>query len=180
MNRDDEQEFREFFRARFDALRALAYLTCGDWQAAEDAVSRSLAKLYVRWHKIDSPLGYAQRMVVRAAIDEGRRPWRRETSVGGNLPDQVVADPAGNTDERLRLREALLQVPPRQRAVLVLRYYEGLSVEETATALRLATGTVKSQSARGLNTLRKALGVAEIRISANTLSREDSFELRPA
>jgi RNA polymerase sigma-70 factor (sigma-E family) len=180
VNQDDEQEFREFFRARFEALRALAYLTCGDWQAAEDAVSRSLAKLYVRWHKVDSPLGYAQRMVVRAAIDEGRRPWRRETSAGGNLPDQVVADPAGNTDERLRLRAALLQVPPRQRAVLVLRYYEGLSVEETAAALRLAAGTVKSQSARGLDTLRRALGVTEIQTGGNTILREESYELRPA
>lgn len=180
MNRDDEQQFREFFHARFDALRALAYLTCGDWQAAEDAVSRSMAKLYVRWHKVDSPAGYAQRMVVRAAIDEGRRPWRRETAAGGNLPDQVVADPTGNTDERLRLREALLQVPPRQRAVLVLRYYEGLSVEETAATLRLATGTVKSQSARGLDALRRALGVAEIRTSQNGISREESYELRPA
>jgi RNA polymerase sigma-70 factor (sigma-E family) len=180
VNQDEERDFREFVRARFDALRGLAYLTCGNWQTAEDAVSTSLAKLYVRWRKVSSPHSYAQRMVVRAAIDEGRRPWRREHSAGEDLPDQAVADPSARIDERMRLREALRQVPPRQRAVLVLRYYEGLSVEETATALGLRTGTVKSQSARGLTALREALGAAEIRTTRTRGFKEESYDLRPA
>jgi len=180
VNQDEEEDFREFVRARFDALRGLAYLTCGNWQTAEDAVSTSLAKLYVRWRKVSSPHSYAQRMVVRAAIDEGRRPWRREHSAGENLPDQVVVDPSARVDERMRLREALRQVPPRQRAVLVLRYYEGLSVEETAAALGLRAGTVKSQASRGLAALRQALGVNEIRTVGTRKSREESYGLRPA
>jgi RNA polymerase sigma-70 factor (sigma-E family) len=162
VNQDEEQDFREFVCARFESLRGLAYLTCGDWQAAEDAVSTSLAKLYVRWRKVDSPHAYAQRMVVRAAIDEARRPWRREHSAGEHLPDRSVADLSDTIDERLRLRTALRRIPPGQRAVLVLRYYEGLSIEQTATTLRLRAGTVKSQAARGLATLRELLNSAEL------------------
>jgi RNA polymerase sigma-70 factor (sigma-E family) len=178
VNQDEEQDFREFVQTRFDALRGLAYLTCGDWQSAEDAVSSSLAKLYVRWRKVTSPHSYAQRMVIRAAIDEGRRPWRREHAAGEHLPDQIVADPFARIDERMRLREALRKVPPRQRAVLVLRYYEGLDIEQTAAVLGLRTGTVKSQAARGLTALREALGATEIRTTRKN-TKGEHHELRP-
>jgi RNA polymerase sigma-70 factor (sigma-E family) len=154
----DERDFREFVTARFESLRGLAYLTCGDWAAAEDAVSISLAKLYLRWRKVDSPHTYACRMVVRAAIDEARRPWRRERAAGHDLPEQATPDAAERVDERMRLRGALLRVPPGQRAILVLRFYEGLSVEQAAAALGLREGTIKSQTARGLATLRELLG----------------------
>jgi RNA polymerase sigma-70 factor (sigma-E family) len=159
---DDNEGFREFVRGRFEHLRALAYVTCGDWQAAEDAVSGALARLYLRWDKVASPDAYARTMVVRAAIGEKRRPWRRERSVGDRLPEVATPDPAGAVDERLRLRDALRHVPPRQRAVLVLRFLEGLSVEETAEALGCRPGTVKSQSARGLDTLRAVLAAKDI------------------
>jgi len=159
---EDIEGFRDFVRGRFEPLRALAYVTCGDWQAAEDAVSGALARLYLRWNKVASPDAYARTMVVRAAIREKRRPWRREHSAGDALPEVAGPDPAGAVDERLRLRAALRHVPPRQRAVLVLRFLEGLSVEETAEILGCRAGTVKSQSARGLTTLRTVLAANDI------------------
>lgn len=162
MDAEDIEGFRDFVRGRFEPLRALAYVTCGDWQAAEDAVSGALARLYLRWNRVASPDAYARTMVVRAAIREKRRPWRREHSAGDALPDIASPDPAGTVDERLRLQAALRHVPPRQRAVLVLRFLEGLSVEETAEVLGCRAGTVKSQSARGLTTLRAVLAANDI------------------
>jgi RNA polymerase sigma-70 factor (sigma-E family) len=160
--KSDEEDFRRFVSARLDSLRGLAYLTCGDWQAAEDAVSSSLAKLYVRWHRVTSPERYATRMVVRAAIDEVRRPWRRERSASHALPEAVQPDGSDSINERLRVRHALRQLPAGQRAVLVLRFYEGLSVEEAADALGRSAGTIKSQTARGLATLRQLLAAQDI------------------
>ncbi|GAB3856683.1 SigE family RNA polymerase sigma factor [Dactylosporangium cerinum] len=159
MNEDDEAQFREFVAARFDGLRSLAYLTCGDWHTAEDAVASSLAKLYVHWKRVDTPLAYVRRAVVHALVDESRRPWRRkERSAGYSLPELPGPDHADQVDERIRVRAALARMAPGQRAVLVLRYYEGLSVEETAEVLGRQPGTVKSQTARGLTALRALLG----------------------
>jgi RNA polymerase sigma-70 factor (sigma-E family) len=159
---EDAESFHEFVRINFDRLRSLAYVTCGDWQAAEDAVAKTLAKLYLRWKRVSAPSAYARTMVVRAAINEKRRPWRRERSSGDTTPDVALPDHAGDVDERLRLRAALGRVPVRQRAVLVLRFLEGLSVEETAEVLKCRPGTVKSQSARGLTTLRTVLAADDI------------------
>lgn len=155
---DDEAEFREFVAAQMDSLRGLAYLTCGDWQVAEDAVLAALAKLYVNWRRIDRPDAYARTAVVRAAIDETRRPWwRREQSHGDALPDVTVFDGTPAIDDRLQLRAALARLPVRLRAVLVLRFLEGLSVHETAAALRCPEGTVKAYTSRGLDALRGIL-----------------------
>ena len=161
MDAESEAGFREFVGARFQPLRALAYVTCGDWQAAEDAVSGALSRLYLRWDRVASPEAYARRAVIRAAIGEKRRPWRREHLAGEAFPEMTTPDPAVEVDERLRMRAALRRVPPRQRAALVLRFLEGLSVEATAEALGCSPGTVKSQTSRGLDTLRTALS-AEI------------------
>lgn len=162
MDADDAESFHEFVRINFERLRSLAYVTCGDWQAAEDAVAKTLAKLYLRWKRVAAPAAYARTMVVRAAINEKRRPWRRERSSGDTMPEVALPDHAGDVDERLRLRAALGRVPVRQRAVLVLRFLEGLSVEETAEVLKCRPGTVKSQSARGLATLRTVLAADDI------------------
>ncbi|WP_203826128.1 sigma-70 family RNA polymerase sigma factor [Actinoplanes palleronii] len=157
---DREAEFREFVAAQMDSLRGLAYLTCGNWQSAEDAVLTVLARLYVKWSRIDNVAGYARAAVVRAAIDETRRPWwRRERSGAHDVPEPVVPDLTGVVHDRLELRAALLKVPPRYRAVLVLRFLEGLSVQQTAAALQCPEGTVKVYTARGLETLRRVLGV---------------------
>ncbi|MEU1395917.1 SigE family RNA polymerase sigma factor [Micromonospora zamorensis] len=161
MDAESEEGFREFTRTRFQPLRMLAYVTCGDWQAAEDAVSGALSRLYLKWDKVTAPEAYARKAVVRAAIGEKYRPWRREHLVGDAFPEISAPDTSGEVDERLRMRAALRRVPPRQRATLVLRYLEGLSVQETAEVLECSAGTVKSQTSRGLDTLRASL-VADI------------------
>jgi RNA polymerase sigma-70 factor (sigma-E family) len=152
-----EEEFRQFVSARLESLRGLAYLTCGNWQSADDAVAQSLAKLYSRWSRVATPERYAARMVVRAAIDEVRRPWRREISASEAFPDVGEPDPHDTLPERMRIRAALRQVPTGQRAVLVLRFYLDMSVDDVAETLGCSTGTVKSQTARGLATLRRLL-----------------------
>lgn len=156
---DREAEFREFAAGRMDALRGLAYLTCGDWQLAEDAVLGALAKLYVRWPRVDNPDAYARTAVVRAAIDETRRPWWRRERAHSHaaLPERAEPDATGEVEDRLRLRQALAQISPRHRAVLVLRFLEGMSVQETAAALRCPEGTVKAHTSRGLDALRRIL-----------------------
>lgn len=164
MDQSDQSSFREFVTARKESLRALAYVTCGDWHAADDAVANALAKLYPRWSKVEHPDVYARTMVVRAAIDEKRRPWRRERSASGTLPEVALRDPSEATDERLRIRAAMLKLAPRQRAVLVLRFYEGLSTAETARALNCNEGTVKSQCSRALDKLRKVFKAEQINL----------------
>ena len=158
----DEEEFRRFVAARMEMLRGLAYLTCGDWQVAEDAVSTCLAKLYVRWGKVSSPERYATRMVMRAVIDESRRPWRREWSAGHALPEVAQPDMSEAVTEAMRVRHALRQVPAGQRAVLVLRYYADFSVDEAAEVLGRSPGTITSQTVRGLATLRRLLAAEDI------------------
>lgn len=175
-----EEQFRQFVSARMDTLRGLAYLTCGNWQAAEDAVARSLAKLYTRWGKIDVPERYAARMVVRAAIDEVRRPWRREVSAGDDLPEVLEPDGADSVAERMHVRAALRKLPPGQRAVLVLRYYAGFSVDEVATALGRRPGTVKSQTARGLATLRTLLAAHDITVTDSPEGMSSDARYTPA
>ena len=161
----NDDEFRHFVSARMDALRGLAYLTCGDWQAAEDAVARSLARLYTRWDRVDAPERYAARMVVRAAIDEVRRPWRREVPASHGFPEVGEPDRSEAVAEGIYIRAALRQLPPGQRAVLVLRFYADFSVHEVARALNRTEGTVKSQTARGLATMRTMLAAHDIALT---------------
>src|SRR4051812_6051116 len=157
-------------------LRGVAYLTCGDWHLAEDAVSTGMARLYVHWARIDNPESYARRVVINAAIDERRRPWRRERVAGDTLPDVEGPDPSHRSDDRSYLLAALKQLPRGQRAVVVLRFYEGLSIEQVAQILGRSTGTVKSQAARGLTALRAVLDST----AAHGAGREDAAFDRPA
>ncbi|BBH65643.1 RNA polymerase sigma24 factor [Actinoplanes sp. OR16] len=154
---DREAEFREFVGARMDSLRGLAYLTCGDWQAAEDAVASAMARLYAKWNRVDNHDAYARTAVVRAAIDETRRPWWRRERPGAAMPERAEPDATQAVHDRMQTRAALRQLPARQRAVLVLRFLEGLSVEQTAVALSCPQGTVKVYTARGLATLRQIM-----------------------
>jgi RNA polymerase sigma-70 factor (sigma-E family) len=156
VNQHDEEQFRQFAAARMNDLRGLAYLSCPDWQTAEDVASATLTKLYVNWKKVKDPHRYACRVVVNSAIDESRRPWRRERAAGIELLDRPAPADA-DVSESLHLRAALRRLPAGQRAVLVLRFYEDFSVDEVAEILQRSAGTVKSQTARGLATLRKIL-----------------------
>lgn len=164
MDQREEQEFAEYFVARRDAVRRTAYMLCGDWHRADDLAQTAFVALHRRWRKIrdhGALDAYVRRTVVRAAIDESRRPWRRERQTE-TLPE--VTDQRTRVDDQVATRSALLdglkEVPPRQRAVLVLRFLEGLDVAATAAALKCSEGTVKSQTARGLDALRGVLGDA--------------------
>jgi RNA polymerase sigma-70 factor (sigma-E family) len=152
---DRDTEFGEFVDARALVMRRTAYLLCGDWHRAEDIVQSALIKLYVAWTRVrkDSVDAYARKVLVRTAIDETRRGFfNRERSVDA-VPEVPVADPSSDLD----LRVALDALPPGQRAVVVLRYWEDLSVTETARILGRTEGTVKSQAAKGLAALRELL-----------------------
>jgi len=156
MSAASEGAFRAFALSRRPALRRTAFLLCGDWHQADDLVQAALVKLYVAWPRIRSdgaPDAYAQRVLVRCYLDERRRPWRRES------PAEIVdsAGPARPEEDLLDLRSALARLPRRQRATLLLRFWLDLSVTQTADALGCSEGTVKSQTARALTTLRALL-----------------------
>lgn len=161
-----EEEFAEFFRARRDAVRRSAFLLCGDWHRADDLAQGAFVALHRHWHRIrdrGATDAYLRRCLVRAAVDESRRPWRRERFVAETPEPLAPAGEGGHADSvstRHTLVQGLRFVPARQRAVLVLRFLEGLDVAATAAALRCSEGTVKSQTARGLDALRAVLGDA--------------------
>ncbi len=155
MSRDDA--FTAFVAARGPALRRTAYLMAGDWHEAEDLTQTALAKLYVAWPRVtsDGAEAYARRIVARAFIDARRRLWRRERPTD-ELPDRP--GPVDRVEERLDLAQALAQLSPSHRAVLVLRFWEDMSVEQVADVLSLSTGTVKSQTSRALERVRTLMG----------------------
>ena len=159
-----DDEFMAFVLGSQLRLRRVAYLMCGDWHRAEDIVQTALTKVYVGWSRIRAEAGpdsYARRAVVNAAIDERRRPWRREHAMH-RLPDGPAV-----TEERMDdvIVESLRALSPRQRAVVVLRYVEDLDVTQTAHLLGITPGTVKSQAAKGLATLRERLSMTGIDVS---------------
>ena len=158
-----DQEFDAYFRARRDAVRRSAYLLCGDWHRADDHAQAAFVALHRHWRRIRDRAAldaWMRRTLVRSVVDESRRPWRRERAT-----DEVSAMPSvAGADDGVATRHVLVDglraVPPRQRAVLVLRFLEGLDVAATAEALGCSAGTVKSQTAHGLAALRAALGDA--------------------
>jgi RNA polymerase sigma-70 factor (sigma-E family) len=162
--RDYDDEYVEFVGFALPELWRTAYLLCGDWHRAEDAAQEVLIRLYRRWTKVERREGllpYARRALVRIMIDESRRPWRREISTR-IPPDRPVQGRFDGVDDRMLLLEALASLSPQRRACLVLRYYEQLSVRETAQTLGCSEGSVKSQTSRGLGDLRRALGEADL------------------
>ncbi len=152
-------DFESYVAARRVHLRRTAYLLCGDWDRAEDVVQEALTRLYVHWRRAsraDSVDAYVRRSLVNAYLAEGRRPWRRERATE-RLPETAYADSSAAGGQRDELRRALAELGPSQRAVVVLRYWDDLSIEQTADALGCSIGNVKSQSARGLARLRQVL-----------------------
>ncbi|KAB1146935.1 SigE family RNA polymerase sigma factor [Micromonospora sp. AMSO12t] len=156
MKSADEDEYRQFVEARLEHLRRTAYLLCRDWHTADDLVSITLGKLYRAWTRVraaENVDAYVRQVLTRAWLDERRRPWRRERSTD-EVPDDAAPDTEPDLADRELLLDLLGKLPERRRAVLVLRYYCDLSVEETAQILGITTGTVKSQAARALESLR--------------------------
>ncbi|MFD9738485.1 RNA polymerase sigma factor [Umezawaea sp. NPDC059074] len=178
MRKAEEQGFREFAVTHAASLRRTAYLFCGDWHTAEDLMQQSLMKLYQAWHRVqqqDHAGAYARKILLRTWLDEKRRPWRRAEQRDGELPETADsgADPdlvSGRLWAKELIQKALIKVPPRQRAVLVLRYFEDLSVTDVAAVMGCTEGTVKSQTARGLVALRAAVDALEN--NGSTMERE--------
>ena len=153
----DEAAFVEFAQAVRSRLRRTAYLMCGDWDQASDHVQEGLIRVYVAWPRLTRAGGeyaYARKAVVSAFIDHARR--RSSTEVAGHPDPDVPSgqDVAESVTARAALMSALADLPSRQRACVVLRYFEDLSVVDTATVLGCSEGTVKSQTSRALVSLR--------------------------
>jgi RNA polymerase sigma-70 factor (sigma-E family) len=151
----DQQGFEEFVAARHAALLRTAYLLTGNHADAEDLVQLALVKTVPHWRRVaERPEPYVRQVMARESVTRWRRRRWRETTTD-QLPEHEVM--RSDLDEREALRRALGALAPRQRAVLVLRYYEDLTEKETASVLGIAVGTVKSQSRDGLARLRELL-----------------------
>lgn len=157
-----DQEFHSYVvDRRGELLRTANLLTAGDLHQAEDLVQTTLTRLYLSWpsfSRTDNRDAYARRSLVNAYIDEQRRPWRRRERVSSHLPDAASTDTNTRAERTDAMTVALRGLPPRMRAAIVCRYFQDLSVAETAEALNCSQGTVKSQTARALDHLRRALG----------------------
>ena len=148
MRRSDEERFTEFVRAHRASLFRTGYLLTGDYQRAEDLLQTTLVRLYQRWPRVEVmewPLGYARKVLVNQSISW----WHKRSS--REAPILVLSESAwgGGVDEITEHQEvwkAVMSLPPRQRAVTVLRYYEDLSEAEIAETLGMARGTVKSHA----------------------------------
>lgn len=159
MRADLEREYVEYARASLDRLRRMAYVLCGDRHLAADVVQETLVRLYTGWARVRAVEhldAYVHRMLVRRFLEERRRPWSR-MRLTPTVPDTVVGALPASVEDRSALVTALRRVPPRQRAVLVLRFLYDLPVDEVAGLLDTTPGTVKSQTSRGLTTLRRLL-----------------------
>ncbi|MFD9266918.1 SigE family RNA polymerase sigma factor [Streptomyces goshikiensis] len=159
--RRDRSGFREFAAGRSGHLyRSACLLTSGDTHLAEDLVQETLGRMFLLWgrvSRIDNPAAYAQTVLVRAFLTHRRRRSAGERPVG-EFPDAEGA--AGGADPALRLTllDALGRLAPKDRAVLVLRYWEDRSVEETADAMNASSAAVRTRSTRALARLREQLG----------------------
>jgi RNA polymerase sigma-70 factor (sigma-E family) len=152
------EEFVEFAEVMSPRLRRTAFLLCGEWHTAEDLAQTALVKVFVSWRRIrrqDAVHAYATRILVNTYLAH-KRLKRTGELLTGWFPEHPVQAPAPET--RMLLLDALATLPPRGRAVVVLRYWADLSVEQVADMLGCSTGNVKSHSARALDKLRALLG----------------------
>ncbi|MGS2642428.1 SigE family RNA polymerase sigma factor [Streptosporangium sp. LJ11] len=157
-----EHDFGAFVAARASTLLRVAYLACGNEAEAEDLLQTALERTYRNWDRVrhDSPEPYVRRVIINTAISRARR--RAILSI---IPMRILPERAArstNVDLRHLLMDALRGLPPRQRAVVVLRYWEDLSEAQTAEVLGCTVGTVKSQTSKAMAKLRAALGEASV------------------
>lgn len=159
---DGAEDFSAFAVSRWPGLVRLAFGLTGDRWMAEDIAQTALARAYVAWRRVsraDDPDAYLRRILVNASNHRFRR--RRVTEQPGDPPETAVEGPADLVSERAALLAALRQLPPRQRAVVVLRYWEDLTDAQIAAALGCSSGTVRSQLARALAKLRMSPALGE-------------------
>jgi RNA polymerase sigma-70 factor (sigma-E family) len=150
-------EFVEFAEAAAPRLRRTAYLLCGDWHQAEDLAQSALTKVFLAWRRIrrqDTVHAYATRTLMNCYLADRRRKLPVEV-LTDQFPDTAAV--ASPPEVRLVVLAALAELPPRARAVVVLRYWADLSIEEVAATLGCSPGNVTSQSARALSKLRVSL-----------------------
>jgi RNA polymerase sigma-70 factor (sigma-E family) len=156
MDERSAEEFREYMHGRWPSMVRLAYGLTGDLGHAEDVAAAAFARAYASWPRVrrsGNPDAYVRQIVV----NENRNRFRKRRvpeHLTDQLPEQGVADATGRHDERLVLIAALQRLGPRQRAVVVLRYWVGLTETEAAVTLGCSVGTVKSQASRALAALR--------------------------
>jgi RNA polymerase sigma-70 factor (sigma-E family) len=153
-----DEAFEEFAVARAPQLYRAAWLLCGDRHQAEDLVQETLAKVYVRWRRpfgarIENPAAYAQTALTRTFLS-GRRRRSSDERPYADLPDSAIADETDASDVRLALYDALASLAPADRAVLVLRYLDDLSVDEVASRMGVSPGAVRNRSLRALQRIR--------------------------
>jgi RNA polymerase sigma-70 factor (sigma-E family) len=155
---EKDAAYVEYVAARQAHLRRIAYAICGDWHRADDVLQTALTKPYLAWPRLradTSPDAYVRRIIVRADIDDRRRPWHRERAgLEGHDDAEVTGLPV---EERSELFEALQALPVMQRKTVLLRYWLGLSVRETAQELDISEGTRQSHASRGLAGLQRVL-----------------------
>jgi len=162
--------FDAFVAERAPRLLRAAHLLTHDWAAAEDLLQEAMTRAWFAWPRLEEPEPYVRRVIVTTYISQSRRRWRQELpldrvdgTAGRGDPGRPTAprsDPIQRADERDALWRALDRLPPRQRAVVVLRYYEDLPEAEVAGLLRCSVGTVKSQAAKALAKLRADASLA--------------------
>jgi RNA polymerase sigma-70 factor (sigma-E family) len=158
--RSAEEEFVEFADAASLQLQRTAFLLCGNWHTAEDLAQTTLAKMFVSWRKINrrgAVYAYANRILVNTYLD-GKRLKRSAEILTDGFPDRAAEPPALET--RLVVLAALATLPPKARAVVILRFWEDLSVEQVADVMGCSPGNVKSHTARALEKLRAVLDEA--------------------
>jgi RNA polymerase sigma-70 factor (sigma-E family) len=161
--RSEPPGFREFVESRSAALLRTAWMLTGDEAAAEDLLQNALARTWPHWARVAEghPDAYVRKVMLRVNASSRARRWTHEVPTPDALFDpprqRPRPDDAARVDDRLELGHALMTLPTRQRQVVVLRYFDDLSVETVAELMGCSTGTVKSQSAKGLAKLRHAL-----------------------
>jgi RNA polymerase sigma-70 factor (sigma-E family) len=158
MNGRGDEDYGECVRQLLPDLRRTAHLLTGDWHRADELVQDTIVQAYVKWHHVrnaDNTVAYVRKILMRRFLGERRTLWRTRVWVTADVPDAPTGD--GDIAAAMDVRRALAKVPPRQRAALVLRFYCDLTVAQAAEVLGCSSGTVKSQTSRGLDTLRRAL-----------------------
>jgi RNA polymerase sigma-70 factor (sigma-E family) len=155
----DDAAFRAFVETNGATLLHAARLLTGDHHRGEDLVQTALTRVYLKWDRIDTPLAYARKALVTAHIDSTRRKWWGEKPTE-TLPEVAASESTdvGAADERDELRRLLSGLSPKERAVIVLRYYCDLSEQDAAATLGVPVGTVKSTCSRALSRLRVEIG----------------------
>ena len=170
---DKDEEFAAYMAARQPSLLRTAYLLTGDQHTAEDLVQTALAKLYLSWDKVQRRElvdGYVRRILVNENNSLWRRSWKKREVATEYVPETPAPDDEPDDGVSQALWEFVQTLPKKQRAAIVLRYYEELSEAETAAVLGVSVGTVKSQTSRALATMRSKVG------DHPTLSRESEEE----